>query len=65
MLADCLDILLEAFPDDPAMQKAIIADNPARLYDVPDWRPVRRGTQKVPGVIPVRPPSSVTTLPLT
>ena len=34
--AHCLDILLEAFPDDPAMQKAILADNPAKLYDFPD-----------------------------
>ncbi len=34
--AHCLDILLDAFPDDPAMRKAILADNPARLYDFPD-----------------------------
>ena len=34
--AHCLDILLDAFPDDPALRKAILADNPARLYDFPD-----------------------------
>jgi D-galactarolactone isomerase len=34
--AHCLDILLEAFPDDPATRKAILADNPAKLYDFPD-----------------------------
>jgi D-galactarolactone isomerase len=34
--ADCLDILLVAFPDDAAIRQAILADNPARLYDFPD-----------------------------
>jgi D-galactarolactone isomerase len=34
--AHCLDILLDAFPEDPAIRQAILADNPARLYDFPD-----------------------------
>ncbi len=33
--ADCLDFLLDAVPED-ALRNAILADNPARLYDFPN-----------------------------
>lgn len=33
--APCLDILLEAFPESPEIRQAILADNPAKLYDFP------------------------------
>jgi len=33
--AHCLDVLQDAFPDDAALRKAILCDNPAKLYDFP------------------------------